>query len=415
MSIKTLTNEEFNNFIKTSPLKSIYQTPEYAFVMNNQKYNSILLGLMDNDEIKAATLLLIKKDHGFKYAYAPRGFLIDYNDTDLLKTFIKEIKRFLNKKDIIAVKFCPLIIKSITTPKTNYKEVRNIDDIFNTLTSLNCYHLGYNNYFEALKPRFEAIVDLDMPFYFLFNDIKKEYRTKIRNAIKVGIEMFKGTKDDLKYLINDTKAKNYHNAAFINDLYEFFSKKNNIDFFYTHLDTKKYLEYSQAMYLKYEEASNNISNILIANAKKRSNKTINKKIIIDNLFNKYKAQLIEATNLLKNYPNGIITSSALIIKQASNIYLMFDGYNIKYKKFNSKHLLIWKIIEKYAKEGYKTFNLGGVSNIDIPNNKYMGLNTFKSNFNAKIYEYLGDFELVTNNALYFMYRNSSPIRKILKK
>ena len=34
----------------------------------------------------------------FKYALAPRGFLIDYNDEKLLTTFTKLIKKFLGKK-----------------------------------------------------------------------------------------------------------------------------------------------------------------------------------------------------------------------------------------------------------------------------------------------------------------------------
>ena len=47
--------------------------------------------------------------------------------------------------------------------------------------------------------------------------------------------------------------------------------------------------------------------------------------------------------------------------------------------------------------------------------KYKGLNEFKLSFNPIINEYMGDIELITNNALYFMYRNTAPIRNILKK
>ena len=92
-----------------------------------------------------------------------------------------------------------------------------------------------------------------------------------------------------------------------------------------------------------------------------------------------------------------------------------DGYDPKFKKFNSKHLLIWKIIEKYSKLGYKCFNLGGVSNFTIQSHKYHGLNEFKRNFGADIYEYAGDFELICNRASYFMYRNSNAFLKKLKK
>ena len=92
-----------------------------------------------------------------------------------------------------------------------------------------------------------------------------------------------------------------------------------------------------------------------------------------------------------------------------------DGYDNKYKYLNSKHLLIWKLIERYNLKGFKKFNLGGMTNPKIDNNTYKGLNDFKTGFDSKCIEYIGDLELITNNALYFMYKNSFEIKNILKK
>ena len=92
MEFRELTNQEFINFITNCPLKSIYQTPEYGFIMNNQHFSSILLGLVKDNIVKAATLVLIRKEEGFKYAYAPRGFILNYEDFDLLKEFSIKIK-----------------------------------------------------------------------------------------------------------------------------------------------------------------------------------------------------------------------------------------------------------------------------------------------------------------------------------
>ena len=77
--------------------------------------------------------------------------------------------------------------------------------------------------------------------------------------------------------------------------------------------------------------------------------------------------------------------------------------------------MTWKLIEKYSKEKYKRFNLGGMTNPNLKNEKYKGLNEFKLSFNARCVEYAGDLELVTNNALYALYRNSRPIRYMLNK
>ena len=86
-----------------------------------------------------------------------------------------------------------------------------------------------------------------------------------------------------------------------------------------------------------------------------------------------------------------------------------------YKSFNAKHLLIWKLCEKYANEGYKTLHLGGLAQVTLKENKYAGLNQFKLNFNAYAVEYIGDLELVVNRPLYLLNKTISPIPDILKK
>ena len=88
MYIKELTNAEFDLFTNSFPVKSLFQTKEYAFVMNHQGYDCKFIGLIDSNTIVAATLLIIEKHHGYSYAYAPRGFLINYNDRILYDTFI---------------------------------------------------------------------------------------------------------------------------------------------------------------------------------------------------------------------------------------------------------------------------------------------------------------------------------------
>ena len=156
MFIKELTNEEFENFTEQYNISSIYQTPEYGFVMNHQNNTSLFLGLSDGTNILAASLILIEKIKGFKYAYAPRGFLIDYNNLSLLENFTKEIKKYLGKKSIVAIKISPLIIKSIYDKKYNILATNQyFDNIMNHLKDLG----WFNQFFEAMKPRYEAVID----------------------------------------------------------------------------------------------------------------------------------------------------------------------------------------------------------------------------------------------------------------
>ncbi len=407
MQIKELTNEEFKKFTNKFNVKSIYQTVEYGFVMNHENYDTIFLGLADKNDIIAASLILIQKRDKFKYAYAPKGFLIDYNDTELLKIFTVQIKKYLGKLGVIAIKLCPPIIKTKYSNKNeiSYKN-ENYTKIFNSLTKLGYRHLGYNNYFEALKPRYEAILDLNLPYYTLFKNIKKTVRTKIRNAENIGIRIYKGDINNLDYLYIQTKNKYPRELEYFKNCYKYFSKENNIEFYFAKLDTVKFLKLCNRNFASQEEKCNKLNNEL-----KNNKNLLKEKMENDILLDRYKSNLIYATRLLSKYPEGIVVSSALIVKNGKEINLLMDGYDTKFKRLNAKHLLIWKLIQKYSELNYEKFNFGGIVNPNIKDNKYLGLNEFKLNFNSNIYEYIGDFELVTNKILYFIYKSQSKFKK----
>ncbi len=415
MYIKELSKEEFQNFTNNFVQSSIYQSAEYAMVMNNQGFQTMFLGLIDEqNHILAATLLLVEKKHGFKYAYAPKGFLLDYTNASLFETFTTTIKKYLGKKDIIAVKLCPMIIKTIYDTKNNLKsENQRYQQIFDTFKRLGYFHLGYNNNFEALKPRYEGILDIGIPYYQIFNNLARSYKNKVRSSIAKGVQIFRGNEYNLENLYSQTQNKYSKKLKYFEDCYQFFG--NKLEYYYTKLDTEKYLQKIQNEYQIEEQKNRQLNQFILENKNKNTEGMIKKKLKADQRLDFCKKALVKATNILKENPNGVITSAVLTIKNRDTVYLFVDGHDRNFKEFNSKHLLLWTLIEKYNKQGFKYFNLGGMTNILDKNNKYQGLNDFKLNFGCKCYEYMGDFELITNSGLYLMYRNSGPIRNILRR
>ena len=418
MKIRELTNEQFEDFLKTSKISSMYQSVEYALTMNNQNYKAMYLGLEDEGTIKAASLILIEKLNHFKYALAPRGFLIDYTNYELLSTFTNLLKKFLGKKHIMAIKINPIIIKSKYNPKMkNITNDEKYEEIFKNLTNLGYFHLGYNNFFEGLKPRFESIININKNINELFQSVNKNFKTKIKKANFEGIKIYKGSDEDLEYLYNQAKEKYPRNLIFYQDIYHYFQKNNKVDLYYAKIDTKIYLQSVQVMYQKQVEKCNLANSLLFKNRGRNNNKAINKKLYEENILNTIKNELVYATNLLRDKPEGIILASAIIIKHQKCAYLFMDGYNSDYKKFSAKHLLMWKLIEKYSLEKYRKFNLGGIANFSLKEkeNPFKGLNEFRLSFGSTGYEYAGDFELKTNKFLYFLYQTLSPILKQFSK
>ena len=415
MYIKELTNEEFNSFTSNFPYKSFYQTPEYAFVMSHEKNEAFFIGLIDDNYILAATLVIVEKRSGFKYAYTPRGYLINFNDYNLVEEFTKLLKEFLGKKDIVAFKINPMIVRYIYN---NNKEIiyknKHYDSIFEQLIKLGYNHQGYNDYFEAIKPRFEAILNIETDSEEIYKNIDKNYRKKIKNAIDDGIHVYKGNFNELKYLYEQSKYKYPRSYEFLQDIYKHYDQKEMVDLYYAKLNTEEYLINSQQEHEQQEVETNDINYKIMEDMHKDKSKLINKKLTSDSLLNKYENKLITATSLLQNHPQGIVLASLMVIKYYGTIYMFMDGYDMNYRYLNAKHLLLWKVIEEYSKKGFKKFNLGGISNI-TKEDKYKGLNDFRMNFGSCAIEYAGDFELVTNNTLYFMYKKAEKLSKIIKK
>lgn len=418
MELRELSNEEFKEFTDTYPVSSMYQTVEYGLSMINQGYEPLFLGLVDSyNKIHAASLILIQKLGQFKYAYAPRGYLIDYTATELLEEFTINIKKYLKQHKIMAIKICPLVPKAKYSPSFKLTiENPTYDTIFSELKTLKYYHLGFNNFFEALKPRFVAVTTLEENIDAMFGKLDSDFKEKISICDKAGVRIYKGNESNLQFVYDQLREKKKNSMQYVKDLYDNFSKEKKADVFLAQLETKVYLVNTQIEYQKQINICNEITDELFKNQGKADETLVNKKIEADNKLASLKSQLVYATNLLRDNPNGIIIACAMVIKHRNTVYLTLDNYNLQYKNFNPKALLIWKIMEKYAKEGYTELNLGGVTNPNFEGeNKFKDINEFKFNFNASCIEYAGDFELITNFTAFSLYRNSSPIRKLLKK
>lgn len=401
MQIREINKNELDNFLTTIP-HSLYQTEEYAKTMEKQGFNIKILGLDENGNIIGSTILLISKKMGFTYAFAPRGFVIDYNNFELVNKFTTEIKKYCKKNGIVAIKLNPRIIREINgNTNNNYKE------ICANLSKLKYSHMGYNDFFESFKPRFEAIIEIKEKEE-MFNNIKKEYRTKIRSAIDNGVEIHKGTYNDLEYLYLQTEKKYPRDLLYFRYLYYFFSQNKKIDLFYAKLDCKKLLNKFRILYVKQEKICSEIDKAIKLN---HSNKLTALKIEADNLLGKYHNQLSNATKMVQKNPEGIIIASALFIKESNEVYMIMDGFDKKYKRYNAKHLLIWEVLNYY--KNYKYLNLGGMTS--LKEDKYKGLNNFKMNFGSSCYEYVGDLELVCIPSKYFLLKNAMPYQGLLKK
>ena len=403
MDIRILSNEEFNSFQRNHPLKNFMQSIDYGKVMSEIGYGYELIGLVSDKSVLAASLILTKvSDFGFKYAYAPKGFLVDYYDDDLLTTFTEKIKKHYQNEGYVFIKINPEIVVGEVNNKTFEFTSNPNFDFKKSLTKYGYKKLKDNLYFESKCPRFNAYIDLANTS---IEDYSKSNRNKVKNSLKKGLYMTLGTFDDLETVYNLSEKR--YDLDFYRFLYNVFSEK--IDIILIKINYEEYIKQTQAIHDE-EFEKNKLYNEIIH----RSNepKDINRKMESDVLLDKLKEDIVLATNGLKENNNQVV-AAALVLKDDTRVHIIDSGFN-KELKYNQNYFLYDSIINHY-KFDYMFLDIGGVSGDFNTGSKYHGLNRFKCGFNPHIYEFIGEFDLLINERRYNKLWNSGKLALELNK
>lgn len=409
MKLKNLSIFEFDEYAKNHPLGSYHQSSSYALLMSEQGYEYDLLGFVDdNDNIKAASLILYKKLGMFnRYGYAPKGFLIDYYDIDLLKDFTKALKKYYYKKNFAFIKINPEI--SIGTVDYKHKIVTYNKNqlIDSTLRGLNFRKLEGNIRFETKLPKYNAVQILKNTN---LRTVSKNTRNKVNKGIKNGLSLIKGKRDDLDILYKFVKNKKEHPIYHYYNYYNAFSKNKDIDIFLVKINYEECL-----INLREKFEIENAKNALLIEKvmKNPSNENLKRKLDSDTVLNTYKDSIAVATRHLANNKEEYI-AGAITIKFKNRVNILISGYDLQYKRFCPNYFLHYKLIE-YYKNDFDFMDLNGITGDFTDTNPYKGLDEFKLGFNPLTFEYIGEYDFIINDGLYKSMEQSGQLAKEFKR
>ena len=140
MKIINLTLTQYKNYSNIHSKRNFGQTIEYSMLNFNTTKKKLFLGLIDSDNnIHAAALILIRNiSSTVKEAIAPNGFLIDYADFKLVRTFTEELKKYLSMEKVTYL---------ITNPMFKNKVINKDDVVIQDNSEIlnNLYKTGYES------------------------------------------------------------------------------------------------------------------------------------------------------------------------------------------------------------------------------------------------------------------------------
>lgn len=408
--ISELSAQEFDKYAINHPLANYYQSSYYANLMNKFGYEIKYLGYKNkHGELSACTLLLVAKIKKiFKYAYAPKGFLIDYKNEKLLKSFTDEIKKYAAKQKYIFIKINPEIPTYRYNKDYRKRRLSNYE-IIEKMENIGYVHLKDNIYFESLQPRFNAILDLKN---HSTKNFSKTNRNKISNANRKGLEIeIVNNESNIKDLYKFIELKKKRRSLlYYKNYFSQFNKDNYADIFLVKINYEKYLENSKKIFEEEEEKNQKLTEKLFKN---NTAKNIQNKMDSDRKLQSYKNDVINATYNINRDPNKYI-AGAFCIKYLNRVHIVISGFNEIYGSLNPNYFLHNEIF-KYYKSKYDYVDLNGITGDFSDNNPYKGLNKFKLGFNPYIYEFIGEFDLVINKRFYELLLTTNLIQKEFKK
>lgn len=420
--IENVEKEKYEKFVKNHKLKShflqSYAWGEFSLKSKNLKPHYV--GLVDDkNNIKASALLLEKKlPLGYSYFYSPRGFVIDFYDVELLTEFVDKIKIFAKKRKAIFIKIDPDIIWH----EENYlgeevKLAKNQKIVFNNLINLGFKHLGFTKNFETMQPRYTFRIDMNQSFEQIESKFSKTTKQRINKAREIGTTVRIGTIKDIpmfSHLMDLTENRKdfvSHDLEYYKSLYEIYNKDNKMNLFIGSVNTKKVIEFYSN---EKSEVENELEKINKQDSLSKSAKT--KKSELE----KRKEKLIEYINeyqdAMNKYQEEIILNGHVIMEYGDKAWVLYAGnHNILMSSY-SNYKTYFEHIKYCYDNGIKLYDQFGTIGDLSSDNPRLGLHEFKKKFGGDYVEFIGEFDLITNKFMYFIFTKLVPLyRSIIRK
>lgn len=430
--MKFVTNidaKKFNDFVSTHPKNHFLQTHEWGvFKSKSPEWSFETVGLENNQgELVAAALVLIRFLPIIKrpFLYIPRGFVLDFNDEQLLKEFTDGMKRFAKSKKAIFFKIDPDLKYVDRTVEGEITEGATKNEaLIQSLTNLNYKHLGFTQDFDSsIQPRYTFRLNLNADEKDLLQGCHAKTRYNLKVAQKKGIEIVEGTRDDLKKFEEIMRVTGERDGfltrplSYFEDMYDTLAPHHMCKLYLAKLNTEQALnnlkqELTQTT-STIEQLTTQLENADL-NEKKRQ-KLLNKLEPEKNKLQNITQQLNEVEKLYEKHPTGITMSGIITTYFGNKAWYLYGASDNVYREFMPNYLIQWQALTDAKKAGYEIYDFFGISGKTDESDPLYGLYRFKKGFGGDFTEFIGEFDYVISPIGYFAWTKLLPQFKKFKK
>ncbi|MBQ5321357.1 MAG: peptidoglycan bridge formation glycyltransferase FemA/FemB family protein [Oscillospiraceae bacterium] len=415
--IKEITPELNDEFVCSHKKEHFMQLSLWGEIKSKGQWQSELLGLFDEEKIVGSAMLLRRKlplIGGYLY-YAPRGFVVDYDDFSLVKAFTDEIYKYLKPKGAVYLLIDPDYYYRVLDKYEN--ETKSADDFVEKMKELGFSHRGFTGGFDSSQPRCTFRLNLKDDLDKIFDRFDRFAKKAIRQSEDNCIEVFPSTDfETFEEIMKETALRD----GFI---------ENRLDYYklvYETLHPTGFCELLMSKYLPKKHLAALEEQIAAAEkdieaAKERiaQKDTSKAQTVLKQALEKKERLLklkAEAEENDKLYPDGIVLSTGININSKNRGWTVFGGSRDILRSLNANYAITYAAIKRFHKAGMEFMDFFGT--IPNPDEKspLFGIHRFKAKFSGDYIEFPGEFHLVFKPLRYFIWIKLYPTAlKIIKK
>lgn len=422
MILKEITPQQHDAFMTDHPKEHFMQCSLWAEAKRSSGWSAETVGLFDKEQLLASSLLLYRTIPFLKskICYAPRGYIIDYKNWDLVKEFTEQLKAYCLKKNVCYIMVDPDI--HLRVYNANDELIEENLNIVEKMESMGYRHQGYNMSFDMTQPRFTFRLKLDKSKEEIFANYSKIIRASMNNANRIGIVCKKEDNIDVFYdIMKDTADRNHfveRHKDYYETIYRLYKERDMATCYSATYYPQSHLDAMNAKAKELSEEKKKCQKKLETSPQDtRSANRIKQIEIQEEKLHKDQSKVEE---FLNRYPNGLALSSGITISTKNRAWLVYGGNRSEMRDANANYAIKQFEINDDIDKGYEFVDFFGTIGNPTKESEHIGIHEFKKKFSGDYIEFPGEFHLVLKPIHYEIWTKALPkakqiMRKIRKR